>query len=199
MEGQAEHERDLKFMANEFTKKPFTFRDGTTVLVRPLTMEDYKVLDEWVRSEYMKNVSAALKVLGAVERQTFLMTALDRVASLTFQYGLGSEILNGNAFGLCRLAYQLIENPPFSFEGFFEKVFPEHRFSDEGLQMVVDLSNMVYENGVEVGRDENGMPKTAPSPISQDIARQMDELNGSVEATGKEETLVVGETEEMID
>ena len=164
----------------EITKKPFTFKDGTTVLVRPLTLDDYHVLDEWVRSEYMKNVSAALKALGAVERQTFLMTALDRVASLTFQYGLGSEILNGNAFGLCRLAYQLIENPPFTFEGFFEKVFPEHRFTDEGLQTVVDLSNMVYENGVEPARDKDGNLETAPSPISRDIARQMDELNNSV-------------------
>ena len=167
-------------MAKEIKKKPFTFKDGTTVLVRPLTLDDYHVLDEWVRSEYMKNVSAALKALGAVERQTFLMTALDRVASLTFQYGLGSEILNGNAFGLCRLAYQLIENPPFTFEGFFEKVFPDHIFSDEGLQTVVNLSNMVYENGVEPARDKDGNLETAPSPISRDIARQMDELNEAV-------------------
>lgn len=176
-------------MVIELTKKPFTFKDGTTVLVRPLTLDDYHVLDEWVRSEYMKNVSAALKVLGAVERQTFLMTALDRVASLTFQYGLGSEILNGNAFGLCRLAYQLIENPPFTFEGFFEKVFPEHRFSDEGLQTVVDLASLVYEE-VGVVKDENGEAKMGPSPISEDINAQMKELSDNYLDTGGTDDLI---------
>lgn len=186
-------------MAKKTLKKPFTFKDGTTILVRPLQMTDYKELDEWVRSEYMRNVSSALKVLGSVERQTFLMAALDRVSSLTFQYGLGSEIINGNAFGLCRLAYQLIDNPPFTFEGFVEKLFPGMIFSEEGIQTVVTISNMVYEDaGVAVDRDKSGKIKMKKPPIQEDIGKVMKELNEKEEDEDEDEIVGV-EHEEMID
>jgi hypothetical protein len=181
-------------MNRGIVKKPFTFNDGVTVLVRPLQLKDYKELDEWVRAEYMKNISSALTSLDPVERQTFLMTALDRVASLTFQYGLGSEILHGNAFGLCRLAYQLIDNPPFTFEGFVEKLFPGMVFTETGLQTVVSLSNLVYA-GVAVDRDRKGKPKKKTHPIKKDIQKVVKQTKESVnrEAEGKEETPNTGD------
>jgi len=128
---------------------PFTLPNGTPVILKHITAKDYEELDVWVRQQYMKNVTLATDGMNAVEKQELLMAALAYCAKLTFQYGDGRDILFGSAYGMSRLMYQMIQNPPFTFEQFRDMLFPEGFVNVEGMDLLGKMLSLTNTGEIQ--------------------------------------------------
>lgn len=118
---------------------PFTLPNGTAITLKHITQKDYEELDKWVRQQYMKNVTEATRYLNVVEKQEFLLAALGKAAKLTFQWGEGRDILFGSCYGMARLMYQMVQNPPFAFDAFRDMLYPDGFITLEGITLLGDM------------------------------------------------------------
>lgn len=125
---------------------PFNLLGKTDLLLRPLGRADYDALNQWVKKQYMANVKEATSALDPTEKQEFLLAALSQASKLTFQYGDGREILMESAYGLSRLAYQLIDKPMFSFEEFNGMLFPDTFLNLEGMTAIAEMIETTYQH-----------------------------------------------------
>jgi len=127
----------------------FTLPDGTPVIVKHITQKDFEELDVWVRQQFMKNATDATRYMNAVEKQEFMIAALKEAAKLTFQYGDGRDILYGSAYGMARLMYQMIQNPPMSFEQFKTTIYPDGFVTPDGLKLLGDMLSITNTGEVQ--------------------------------------------------
>lgn len=125
-------------------KSSYTLPNGQCVLLKILNRADYDSINQWIQKEYMKNVTEAVYGLDPISRQELLLAALDKAASLSFQFGNGKDILLGSAYGLTRLVYQLIDNPPFTFDAFNQLVFPQTFLTVDGLMTITQMLRTAY-------------------------------------------------------
>ena len=128
---------------------PFELPDGTTVLIKHITARDYDELNRWVRQQYMANCSEATRYMNVVEKQEFMLAAMAHAATLDFLHGDGRSILYGSTYGMTRLCYQMIQNPPFSFEQFKAMLFPEDFVEEKGLWIVGDMLNLANTGKID--------------------------------------------------
>ena len=132
----------------------YTLPNGKKVILKPLAREDYDVLNKWVQTQYMRNVKDACEGLSAAERMELQLAALSYAATLNFQSGDGQQILFNNAYGLSRLTYQLIENPPFSFEEYDNMLFPNSMLCADGLETMNDIMKIAYKDIQKIVAEE---------------------------------------------
>ncbi len=149
--------------------KPFVLLDGRTVLVGPLVRSDYDELNRWVKKQYMSNVREAVIGLDSQERMELLLAALDKAAMLTFQFGVGREILMGNAYGQARFAYQMIDRPPFSFDEFVSLLFPGDLLDEPGIKCVTDMINTAFDlPPVDLGGETEAGGEGEEKPVGEE-------------------------------
>lgn len=128
----------------EREKHPFTLLDGTAVLVRPYSTDDLEALNRWVKKKYLENVREACIGLDEAEQLELRIAALDKAARLSFQYGDGREIMMDDIQGFAYLGYLLIENPGFSFDDYFHKLYPDGALSKDGLTNLITMMGVAY-------------------------------------------------------
>ena len=128
---------------------PFTLPDGTPVILKHITHKDFEELDVWVRQQFMKNAADATRYMNVVEKQEFMIAALAHAAKLTFQYGDGRDILYGSAYGMARLMYQMIQNPPMSFEQFKTMLYPEGFVTPEGTDLLGKMLSLTNTGEIQ--------------------------------------------------
>lgn len=88
------------------------------LLISALTDKDMTELDEWVRSEYIKNARLSLPANASTEeRNETLALAFNQAFGLTFISGLGARMM-GTVDGVARLIWQgcLKAQPNITFE-----------------------------------------------------------------------------------
>jgi len=142
---------------------PFTLPNGTHLLLKHITQKDFEDLDVWVRQQYMKNTNQATEGMNVVEKQEFRLAALAYAATLTFQYGEGRDILYGSAWGMARLMYQMIQNPPFSFDEFKVMLYPDGYVNPEGTELLGRMLSLTNTGAIQ--------------PDIETLARKVVELN----------------------
>ena len=138
---------------------PFVLPNGQAVVLGYLRKEDYNLLNQWVKTEYMKNVSTATADMNPIDKQDFRLAALSHAAKLTFQLGEGRDILFGSSYGVSRMVYQLIQNPPLPFEEFNKLLYPNGFITLEGMDVVNAMLDALYGPPVApetVLTEENG-------------------------------------------
>jgi hypothetical protein len=92
--------------------------EEVTLLITALTDKDMTELDEWVRSEYIKNARLSLPANASTEeRNETLALAFNQAFGLTFISGLGARMM-GTVDGVSRLIWQGCrkEQPGITFE-----------------------------------------------------------------------------------
>lgn len=137
--------KEARFTSEDLNKRtPFTLPNGQAVLLRVLRRADYDSLNQWIRTEYLRGVSEAVNGLDPVSRQELLLAAISHAAQLSFQFGEGSNILLNSAYGLTRMIYQLIDNPPLTFEGFHKLMFPDEFINIDGLSCLTQMMTTAY-------------------------------------------------------
>ena len=151
---------------------PFELPNGETVLIKHITSKDYDELNTWIRKQYMENCGEATQYMNIVEKQEFMLAALAHAASLTFLYGDGRDILFGSVYGMARLCYQMIQNPPFSFEKFKNMLFPEDFIEEQGVLVVGDMLNLANTGKI----DRSIMDTPQPAQESDVVEKVVGEM-----------------------
>lgn len=139
--------KEARFTTEDLNKRTaYTLPNGQTVLLRVLRRADYDALNQWIRTEYLRGVSEAVRGLDPVSRQELLLAAISHAAQLSFQFGEGSDILLNSAFGLGRMVYQLIDNPPMPFDAFYTMLFPDEFINVDGLSCLTQMMTTAYSH-----------------------------------------------------
>lgn len=132
--------------------RPFTLPDGTAVLVRPYDSKDIEAMNRWVKKKYLENVRDVCYGLDEQTQLELRLAALNNAAKLTFQHGDGRDIVMGDIRGFAQLGYLLIENPPFSPEEYFKKLYPDEVLTEDGLKNLLEMMGVAYQTDEEVAQ-----------------------------------------------
>ena len=137
--------------------KEFELPNGMKVELSDLDDENYDRLTEWIRREYIKNVRSVLGELTEEERETVLYKAVKDAAMMSSRNAEGLKILFKTIHGFSRVCYEMIRNPPISFEEFNRVIFPSDAWIG-GLDVLRKMHSLVGGGkfgGVELSSNAN--------------------------------------------
>ena len=126
---------------------PFTLPSGQRVFLKKWTETDFEKLNMWVRKRYVAVMTELVQTFPASERHDFLSTALQEAVTLNYGFGKGQELVLGDTHGSAYAGYLLIDNPPITFEQFYDMVFGQASVAnpnETGLRVLDAMSNAVY-------------------------------------------------------
>ena len=94
-------------------------------------------------------------------------------------YGDGKDILFGSVYGWARLGYQMIQNPPLSFERFSKMLFPDDFITEHGMVAIGDMLSIC--NTGEIVREEEEKVETGRDIVEKAVAEMISEAMGERE------------------
>ena len=123
---------------------PFTLPNGDVLTLGPLTLDDNKALDKWVRAHYLEMLPEATAGMPPEEKRAFTFEAWERAMLLDSMFGLGRRILVSNTEGLACMAYRMVKSPAMTFEKFCGILYPNGVTSLDDLALFNSMMAAVY-------------------------------------------------------
>ena len=106
-------------------KADFTLPNGVTVQIAPLKQDNFENLTKWIRRRYMQNIRMVLEDFPLEEQEKLLNRAVKDAALMSVKTEEGLQVLYESVYGYARLCYELIQEPPFTFDEFSKIIFPD--------------------------------------------------------------------------